>query len=164
MHLIRAFPILSPILLIKAAVAGVIFGLAAFLFAEMAHGLQRLFRNLAPSPIIRPAIGAVVLICLAYLVSWDYLSLGVIANPHQPNQISILSSFQERGATYWSWWWKTVFTTVTISSGFKGGEVTPLFYVGSTLGNALARVLRAPVGLFAGLGFAGYLRAPLTHQ
>ncbi len=52
-------------------------------------------------------------------------------------------------------WWKTVFTTVTISSGFKGGEVTPLFYVGATLGNALARLLSAPFGLFAGLGFVG---------
>jgi H+/Cl- antiporter ClcA len=154
-RLIRESPALSPLLLVKTVLAGVVFGLAAFIFAEMAHGLQRLFRAVAPSPIIRPAVGALTLIALASLVGWDYLSLGVFANPHHPNQISILSSFQERGATYWSWWWKTVFTTVTISSGFKGGEVTPLFYVGSTLGNAIARLLKAPTGLFAGLGFVG---------
>ena len=155
MRLIRESPALNPILLLKTALAGVVFGLAAFVFAEMAHGLQRLFRAIAASPILRPALGAVTLICFAYLVSWDYLSLGVVANPHHPNQISIVSAFQERGATYWSWWWKTVFTTVTISSGFKGGEVTPLFYIGSTLGNAVARLLKAPLGLFAGLGFVG---------
>jgi H+/Cl- antiporter ClcA len=155
MRLIREAPALNPILLIKTVLAGAVFGLAAFIFAEMAHGLQRLFRSITSSPIIRPAVGALTLIALASLVGWDYLSLGVVANPHHPNQISILSSFQERGATYWSWWWKTVFTTVTISSGFKGGEVTPLFYVGSTLGNAIARLLKAPSGLFAGLGFVG---------
>src|SRR5579875_572390 len=155
MRLIRELPALNPWLLVKVAVAGCFFGLAAFVFAEMAHGLQRLFKVLAPSPILRPALGASILIVLAYLVGWDYLSLGVTANPHYPNQVSILSSFNRGGATYWSWWWKTVFTTGTISSGFKGGEVTPLFYVGATLGNALARLLHAPFGLFACLGFVG---------
>jgi H+/Cl- antiporter ClcA len=155
MALIGELPALSVMLLLKVAVAGAIFGLAAYIFAEMAHGLQRVFRMLALSVIVRPALGAIALIGLAYVVGCDYLSLGVTANPHHPDQISILSSFQKGGATYWSWWWKTVFTTVTISSGFKGGEVTPLFYVGATLGNALARLLNAPVGLFAGLGFVG---------
>ncbi len=52
-----------------------------------------------------------------------------------------------------SWFWKLLFTCVTISSGFKGGEVTPLFFIGAALGNSLARLLHAPVDLFAGLGF-----------
>jgi H+/Cl- antiporter ClcA len=166
MRLIGEFPALSPILLVKTILAGALFGLAAFIFAEMAHGLQRLFRAICSPPILRPAVGAVTLICIAYVVGWDYLSLGVVANPHHPHQISILSSFQEGGATYWSWWWKTVYTTVTLSSGFKGGEVTPLFYVGSTLGNAVARLLNAPVGLFAALGFvavfAGATNTPIA--
>lgn len=38
----------------------------------------------------------------------------------------------------------------------KGGEVTPLFYIGSTLGNALSTVL-PPLGpsLLAAMGFVG---------
>jgi H+/Cl- antiporter ClcA len=166
MQLIHEVPAISLVLLLKTVIAGACFGLAAFIFAEMAHGLQRLFRAISPLPILRPAVGAITLICLAYLVGWDYLSLGVTANPHYPSQISILSSFKHGGATYSSWWWKTVFTTVTISSGFKGGEVTPLFYVGSTLGNAIARLLSAPIGLFAGLGlvgvFAGATNTPIA--
>ena len=65
-----------------------------------------------------------------------------------------------------SWWWKIVFTAVTLSCGFKGGEVTPLFFVGATLGNTMAHMLGAPVDLFAGLGFvavfAGATNTPLA--
>jgi H+/Cl- antiporter ClcA len=42
-----------------------------------------------------------------------------------------------------------------LGTGFKGGEVTPLFYIGATLGNTLGTLLNAPVGLFAALGFIG---------
>ncbi|MGM7375444.1 chloride channel protein, partial [Acinetobacter baumannii] len=48
----------------------------------------------------------------------------------------------------------------------KGGEITPLFYVGATLGNALGAVLNLPISLLAGLGlvslFSGASKAPLT--
>jgi H+/Cl- antiporter ClcA len=59
-----------------------------------------------------------------------------------------------------------VFTAVTLASGFKGGEVTPLFFIGAALGNTLAVVLGAPVDLFAGLGFiavfAGATNTPIA--
>ena len=62
--------------------------------------------------------------------------------------------------------WNPIYTTVTVGTGFKGGEVTPLFYIGATLGNTLADVLNAPVGLFAALGFiavfAGATNTPLA--
>ena len=103
---------------------------------------------------------------LALAIGPDYLGLGVTADPHYPNQVSILSSFHAGGATYWSWCWKILFTAATLSSGFKGGEVTPLFFVGATLGNTMARLLHAPVDLFAGLGFvavfAGATNTPLA--
>ncbi len=78
----------------------------------------------------------------------------------------MLSAFQTEGAEPWSWAGKLLFTTVTLASGFKGGEVTPLFYIGATLGHALAVPLGAPVALFAGLGligvFAGATKTPLA--
>jgi H+/Cl- antiporter ClcA len=64
------------------------------------------------------------------------------------------------------WGWKLLFTAITLGSGFKGGEVTPLFFIGATLGNALAWLLHAPVDLFAALGFvavfAGATNTPLA--
>jgi PII-like signaling protein len=143
------------LLLGKVAIASVAFGLASVLFAELTHGLQRVFKWLVPWPVFRPALGAVIVIALAMVIAPDYLGLGVTADPHHPNQVTILSSFHDGGATPWSWWWKILFTAVTLSSGFKGGEVTPLFFVGASLGNTIARILHAPIGLFAGLGFVG---------
>ena len=65
-----------------------------------------------------------------------------------------------------SWWWKLIFTTVTVGSGFKGGEVTPLFFIGAALGNVLGHLLDAPVDLMAALGFvavfAGATNTPLA--
>jgi len=164
--LVRSAPELSWLLLVKVAVAAVAFGLASVLFGELAHGLQFLFKKTVPSPFLRPAVGAVIVILLAFAVGPDYLGLGVAADPGHPDQVSLMSSFREGGATWLSWWWKTLFTTVTLSSGFKGGEVTPLFFVGATLGNTMGRLLSAPIGLFAGLGFiavfAGATNTPLA--
>lgn len=72
----------------------------------------------------------------------DYLGLGVASQ--DPHVVTILSAFTPGGAHPWSWWWKIVLTAITLSSGFKGGEVTPLFFVGATLGNVLAVLLGAP--------------------
>jgi H+/Cl- antiporter ClcA len=55
--------------------------------------------------------------------------------------------------------WKLVFTVVTLSAGFKGGEVTPLFFIGAALGNAIAVLTGAPVDLFAALGFVAIFAA-----
>jgi H+/Cl- antiporter ClcA len=44
-------------------------------------------------------------------------------------------------------------TTFTLSAGFKGGEVTPLFFIGATLGNALFGIVPLPMGLLAAMGF-----------
>ncbi|MCX8513191.1 MAG: chloride channel protein, partial [Chthoniobacteraceae bacterium] len=57
-------------------------------------------------------------------------------------------------------------TALSLGSGFKGGEVTPLFFTGATLGNVIAGPLGLPVPLCAGLGFvavfAGAAHTPLT--
>ncbi len=61
---------------------------------------------------------------------------------------------------------KMVFTMASLGSGFKGGEVTPLFYIGATLGNALAPLLDAPFALLAAVGFvavfAGAANTPIA--
>ncbi len=57
-------------------------------------------------------------------------------------------------------------TIITLSAGFKGGEVTPLFFIGAALGNALSLVIPLPIGLLAGMGFvavfAGATNTPIA--
>ena len=155
----------DPVLMAKVALGGVAFGLVARLFGELVHGAGQAFRAAIRWPLARPAVGALVTIGLVFaLGSRDYLGLGV-SSP-DPSATTILSSFEAGGAGWDSWWWKIVFTAVALGSGFKGGEVTPLFFVGAALGNRLGTLLHAPVDLFAGLGlvaiFAGAANTPLA--
>lgn len=156
---------LSLPLLLQVATAAVCFGLASRLFTFGTHALSDALTRAIPSPWLRPVLGGAIVIALTQVLGTrDYLGLGVTSP--DPDTVTILSSFRDGGADRWSWLLKGVFTAVTIGSGFKGGEVTPLFFIGAALGNTLAVVLQAPVELFAALGFvavfAGATNAPIA--
>jgi PII-like signaling protein len=152
-------------LLFKVIVAGALFGLAARFFSEFSHLVTASFRSVCPYAPLRPVIASVILIGLAYVLGTrEYLGLGVWSP--NPADATIAGFFLPGRVDHWSWLWKTIFTVVTLSSGFKGGEVTPLFFIGAALGNALAALFGAPSDLFAGLGFvavfAGATNTPLA--
>jgi len=48
---------------------------------------------------------------------------------------------------------KFLFTIICVTAGFRGGEVTPLFFVGVTFGSAAAVLLSLPLSICAALGF-----------
>lgn len=146
------FAALTPRLVAATVVAGIAFGLAGKLFSELTHGLNHLFKKIVPFAPLRPALGAGLVILLTLLLGTrDYLGIGIVS--HDPHGVSVLSSFVPGGATPFSWWWKLLFTAVTLAAGFKGGEVTPLFFIGAALGHTLGVLFGVPVDLFAGLGF-----------
>ncbi|MEZ0216069.1 MAG: voltage-gated chloride channel family protein [Rariglobus sp.] len=156
---------LDLLVLAKVAVAGAIFGLCARLFATTTHGIQHTFERYVPRYWLRPVIGGVVVIALTYaLGTREYLGLG--AWSPNPGDVTTVSVFHLGGADTWSWFWKLLFTALTLGAGFKGGEVTPLFFIGGALGNTLAGILGLPVDLAAGLGFiavfAGASNTPLA--
>jgi H+/Cl- antiporter ClcA len=78
---------------------------------------------------------------------------------------TIVASFSEQMDSY-DFFLKIMFTAFTLSAGFKGGEVTPLFFIGATLGNVLIWFIPLPMGLLAGMGFvavfAGATHAPVA--
>jgi len=142
------------LLLVKVIVASAAFGLASFLFASMVHEIKSFLLKLFKYKWMIPVLGGLLIIGLTFIVGKpDYLSLGV--DPEYSGAVTVPSAFHAGGSDTWSWLWKTVYTAVTLATGFKGGEVTPLFYIGATLGNMLSGLLNAPVSLFAALGFIG---------
>lgn len=146
-------------------VAAVAFGWASRVFVAITHTIKDQSARFISYPPLRPVLGGLVVIALVYLVGTrDFLGIGVTSP--DPKAVTILSAFEPGGATPWSWWWKLLFTAVTLGTGFKGGEVTPLFFIGAALGHALAVPLGVPVDLFAGLGFiavfAGATNTPLA--
>jgi H+/Cl- antiporter ClcA len=149
----------------KIAVAAVAFGLASRLFAFLSHWLSGILKAGIPNPTLRPVVGGVAVIALFFISGTpDYLGLGVISS--HPGAVTLPSFFTSPEIHPWAWLWKLVFTVVTLSSGFKGGEVTPLFFIGAALGNALAGWFGVPTDLFAALGFvaifAGATNTPLA--
>ena len=153
------------LLLGQVVLVAMVFGLVSRLFTGLTHAIKQQVGRLLPFAPLRPVLGGVLVIALVYAVGTrDYLGIGV-SSP-DPHGVSILSAFVPDGAAPWSWWWKLLFTAITLGCGFKGGEVTPLFFIGATLGHALAVLLGAPVDLFAALGFiavfAGATNTPLA--
>ena len=153
------------LLILKVIFASALFGLVSMFFAEATHTIKRLAGKLFKKEWLIPVCGGLFIIALTLLIGKsDYLSLGVDAE--YPGAVTIVSAFQHGGAHALSWLWKLVYTAITLGTGFKGGEVTPLFFIGSTLGNTLAEVLSAPVSLFAALGFiavfAGATNTPIA--
>lgn len=148
---------LSALLVLKAAAAGVVFGLCGALFIEVTHLVKRqLVERLRWAP-LRPVVGGLAVIGLTYLAGTRaYLGLST------PLVVAAFGGAALTGAFAW----KLLFTSVTLGSGFQGGEVTPLFVMGATLGSVLAHPLGLPVPLGAALGFvavfAGAANTPLT--
>ena len=141
----------------KVAVAGLVFGLAGAAFAELTHAIKRVMASRVGWPPLRPVIGGVAIIGLAGLFGQDYLGLSL------PLIDRALAGDRLSFAVFAL---KIVFTAVTLGCAFPGGEVTPLFVIGATLGSALATPLHLPVGLLAAVGFvavfAGAANVPLA--
>ena len=61
---------------------------------------------------------------------------------------------------------KSLLTSLTLASGFKGGEFVPLVFIGSTLGSSLAMLLPSALSLLSALGcvavFAGAAHFPIS--
>jgi H+/Cl- antiporter ClcA len=149
---------LSAGLLGKVALAGIAFGLLGTAFTVTTHLVKRVAaRFVAWSP-ARPLIGGLLVVAMTLVVGdrlYNGLSTGLVE----------LSFFGGPVPT-WAFLGKLLFTAVTLGSGFVGGEVTPLFVMGATLGATLAGVLDVPVPLLAALGFvavfAGAANTPLA--
>ena len=157
-HVGVPIPSLTPTLWLLILTAGVLFGLTAFLFSELTERITHLAKARITSPLLRPFCGGLVIIALTYLVgTHNYLGLSLPL---------IAQSFTPGGVVLGAFALKILFTAVTLGTGFKGGEVTPLFCIGATLGAALAHITHQPIGFFAALGFvsvfAGAANTPLA--
>ncbi|MHB9842048.1 voltage-gated chloride channel family protein [Paraburkholderia terrae] len=159
-HTVYAIPVFPPVTALglgSAVLAGIAFGIVGMLFADSTHALSALVkRKIAWAP-LRPFVGgAVVAVAATLLDTPQFLGLGIP---------TIEAAFRGDLPVY-DFAGKFAFTVVTLASGFKGGEVTPLFYIGATLGNALGHVLALPVPVLAGLGFvavfAGAANTPIA--
>jgi len=142
---------LSPAIFGKWIVFGLLVGLVTLVFVELLHRLKKLLEQRVKLLPVRMMMGGIAVVLMWKIAGTsDYLGLGVP---------TILRSFTDPDLPRAAFAWKLVFTVVTLGTGFLGGEVTPLFFVGAALGNVLARLLGLPIDLGAGIGLAAVFGA-----
>jgi len=149
--------LIEPLLLAKIALAGLACGLVARAFIELTHVVKHLAERIS-RPWLRPVAGGFTLLALTALGgSRDYLGLSLPLAARAVHGEDVV---------LWAFALKLVFTALTLGSGFLGGEVTPLFVIGATLGHALGRLLGVDPAFMAALGFvavfAGASNTPLA--
>jgi H+/Cl- antiporter ClcA len=147
----EVFPVLEappfdPLKLLLTVGCGALFGLTARSFAIATHWVQHQFGRV-PWPPLRPVIGGLLLVMGILLLGTQYIGLG---------DATIKAASQVPQAPY-VFLLKIAFTALTLGCGFKGGEVTPLFFIGATLGSALAPMVPLPLALLAAMGFIAIL-------
>ena len=129
--------------LLWALAAGICFGLAGMLFSNATHFWSALFKKIIKYPPLRPLIGGIFIAVAVWAVGTRWIGLGIPV---------IVESFQHQ-LPFGDFLLKILFTSFTLGAGFKGGEVTPLFFTGAALGSALTLFIPLPVALLAGMGF-----------
>lgn len=154
---IDVIPSISFSNLAYAIFAGILFGLCAALFSKGMHKTSGFIKKMIVYPPLRPLIGGIIIALAIWAIgSTKYIGLGIP---------TIVESFETPLPIY-DFAIKIAFTILTLSAGFKGGEVTPLFFIGATLGSALSLFVPLPTALLAGMGFvavfAGATNTPIA--
>lgn len=156
-YTIDLIPAISWLSIGYTIMAGVVFGVCAFLFVRIMHIATQQYKSRISYPPLRPFIGGIIVVLLFWWIgNSKYMGLGIPV---------IVQSFSESMEVY-DFALKMILTILTLSTGFKGGEVTPLFFIGALLGNALSIWIPLPLSMLTGLGFvavfAGATHAPLA--
>ena len=150
-------PSLEPVLLLKVALLGVLCAFVSVLFCETMHTVEHLLQKHLKNLWVRAAIGGVIIMILTLLVG---------SHRYNGTGMAVIREALEGKALPWDFLLKILFTVITLSFGFRGGEVIPSFFIGSTFGCAVGGLLGIPPGFAAAVGlvsvFCGMANVPIA--
>lgn len=154
---LSGIPEISVLLLLKVIALGILFAILSILFCRLMHLAPKLYDKYLPNPLIRVAVGGVVIVGLSLLVGTrDYNGSGG----------SIIAAALSGSAHPEAFILKIIFTTITLGAGYKGGEIVPVFFTGATFGCVVAPILGLSPIFGAALGlvsvFCGVTNCPMT--
>ena len=115
-------------------------------------GAARLFKN----TFLRAFIGGAFVVVLTLIFGHDYNGAGM----------NIIENAMNGHAAPFAFLLKMLFTAVTIGFGFKGGEIVPTFFIGSTFGCVIGTLIGLDPAFAAALGlvslFCGAVNCPIA--
>ena len=144
-HIVNTTLSITPMTFVKFAILGIIFGIAGNLFVYLQSFLKKFAAEKIKNPYYRIfIIGIFLSIILLLLHEGRYTGLGT-------NLIE--NSFSGKQIFGYDWILKLLLTTLTLAAGFQGGEVTPLFSIGASLGVVIAIFFGLPIEFVAAAGY-----------
>lgn len=141
----------------KVALVSVLCALVSILFCSAIHycehGMDKLFKN----KYLRALVGGAVIVGLTLLAGTrDYNGAGM----------DVIERALGGEVNWEAFLLKIVFTAITIAAGFKGGEIVPAFFIGSTFGCLAGSFLGVDAGFAAAIGFVavfcGVVNCPIA--
>ena len=141
----------------RAALVGLACGLTAVLFVGATEAIRHRVNRWITWPPLRPVLGGVATVAIAAWIGREQLGLSV----HLVDQ-----AFAGTETGFANPGWKLALTAICLGTGFVGGEVTPMFVMGATLGAAVASIIGLDPVTGATLGyaavFAGAANTPMA--
>ncbi len=123
---LEIFPVFSLGSGIRIAILAALCAGLSTLFCMMLQASERLYKKYFPNQIFRTFSGGALLLVLTLIVgNQDYNGTGMPV---------IARCFETGHTSTWAFLLKMLFTAVTLSAGFKGGEIVPSLFVGATFG------------------------------
>lgn len=146
----------EPSLYLKTALIGVVCAYVSILFCMAMGKTGKLFRRIK-NHALRAAAGGIIVVILTLIVgNYDYNGTG---------GAMIVSAFSETPFAG-AFLIKLIFTVITLGAGFKGGEIFPVFFIGSSLGSVLAPLMGLDCSVGAAVGmaalFCGVTNCPIA--
>lgn len=149
---------LELLMLVKVCVLAVVCALVSIVFCVVMHRTEQLACSKIENIYLRTSMGGVIIIALTLLLgdgSYNGIGTDVISR-----------ALTEGEAPDWGFFWKIMFTAVTIGFGFKGGEIVPTMFIGSTLGCVMGPLLGIPPQFAAAIAlvavFCGAVNCPIA--
>ena len=148
---LTGLPVLDGPMALRLACLGLCFGLVGALFAIGLGRAKAFLGQRMHNPVARAALVGAVVAVASLACHWGrYSGLGT----------NLITAAFAGGTVYWyDWLAKLLFTVVTLAGGFQGGEVTPLFSIGASLGVWLAPLAGVPVPVAAAAGYCAVFGA-----
>jgi len=143
---------------VRVVLLAVLCALVSVAFCQIMHFSEKQIRKWIRNPYLRAVIGGLLIILLTYLVGCrDYNGGGM----------EIVTRAIEHGQVKpGAFAFKILFTAITLSFGFKGGEVVPTFFIGATFGCLVAALFDIDPGIGGAIGliatFCGAVNCPLA--
>ena len=150
-------PSVGPMVLLKVIVLALAAAMCSILFIHTVHSAHKLYDRFLPNPFLRIAVGGALVVLLTLAVQTrDYNGAGM----------DVIVRALGGQARPWDFALKILFTALTLGCGFKGGEIVPTFFIGSTLGCVIGTVLGMDPGFAAAIGliclFCGVVNCPMA--